>query len=347
MIDPDVERRTADCTELMDIWRQFLDLVNKALKPPQSINPQMEQQFIQIKARIAMLHDSFMESLKHDKSVGTNMIEIVNRAITLRLVQKMGESEQKKMEVEWHEVFLLLNETVSTLNEERLRLKEVNEIVHNLKRLQEALMVRLKAFLSSIYFKIGAVLTVLIFIIWGIPALGIYDYDDLRDVDSLKPALASTFKFTRTTLGAPLPYMDMAQVLDELDKLEDVEGINKIDDVTKDITDPQATAADMIGYAVTPDYEKAAEYANVLKSAQEYVKQVCHKERWKNRTADVHMFWFRRTRDAKKFYVDMQGETIPDRIRIVRKANVIIVIGATDDELMDWVEERYIGELAG
>ncbi|MCB2155171.1 hypothetical protein KQI84_09810 [bacterium] len=215
MINPDVERRYADCSELVDAWKNFLDLFNKAVHKTVELNPQIEQAFMDVKARIAMLHDSFMEAVRHDKNVAQNMLTIVNRSITLRHLQRMGQADMKKIEIEWHETYLLLNETVSHLGEERERLANINEFKYKMSKVTERAKLNVKHFVSSIYFKILVVIIALIFIIWGIPAFDIYDYNNLRDMKYVGKPYSALLDLKRDLLHLSGPYSTMQKFEDK------------------------------------------------------------------------------------------------------------------------------------
>jgi hypothetical protein len=124
MIDPITERRYSDCQELMDLWRKYHDYFKIAVGG-EGITPEREHEFITIKSRIAMLHDSFMDCLDHDQNIGQNILSIVTRSITLRHIHRMSTAEIKKIELEWHESYLLLNETLGLLEDKRKRFAEV------------------------------------------------------------------------------------------------------------------------------------------------------------------------------------------------------------------------------
>jgi len=124
MIDPLIERRYADCRELIELWRRYHDYFKVAVQG-EDLTPEKEHEFITVKSRIAMLHDVFMDSLEHDQNIGQNVLSIVTRSITLKHVRRMSTAEIKKIELEWHEAYLLLNETIGLLEDKRKRFAEV------------------------------------------------------------------------------------------------------------------------------------------------------------------------------------------------------------------------------
>lgn len=335
MIDPDLERRTAECTELMEYWRQFLDLIYRAVKPPQTITPQLEQQFLNVKARIAMLHDSFMEALKHERGTGQAMIDIVNRAITLRIMTKVSESEIKKIEIEWHEVFLLLNESVTSLHEERARLADINEFAYNLKKRQERILVQLKGIVRSFYFKISAILLVLVFVLFGIPAFGIYDYDNLRDVNKLSGVVKVYLKVARD-IGFDSAYYSMADFMKVLPQdSAELDTVKKVTIVTKDRKKD----------AIIPQLSFFSQDAqDLLKKSQGY--DLVKYTSGHNADAYIVVFWLRKTKDAKSIDLSAtQSSTIPDNTYVYRKSNVILILKCTNDGFKDSIKKEVINEL--
>lgn len=160
MINPVLERRYADCTQLSEAWKSYLDYFTKVVKQGAEISPEMEAAFMEIKAQVAMLHDSLMESITRDANIGQNMMSIINRSITLRHVRRLGNADQKKIEIEWHECFLLLNETISALGEERDRLAGIKEFDVRMQKLKSGVVGSITGFFGSIWFKL--ILTVLI-----------------------------------------------------------------------------------------------------------------------------------------------------------------------------------------
>ncbi|MCX8038637.1 MAG: hypothetical protein N3D11_16600 [Candidatus Sumerlaeia bacterium] len=118
MIDPILERRYSDCRELLNLWRRFHDFFKMGVQG-EGITPEKEHEFITVKSRIAMLHDTFMSVLDHDQNVGQNILTIVTRSITLKHLRRMSTAEIKKIELEWHESYLLLNEVIGLLEDKR------------------------------------------------------------------------------------------------------------------------------------------------------------------------------------------------------------------------------------
>lgn len=209
MLDPTLERRLSDCKELVAHWKTFHEFFKIGVKG-QDITPDKEAQFLNIKSKLAMLHDSFIESLTHDQNIGQNIITIVARCITLKHVHRLGPADIKKMEIEWHESYLLLNETVALLEEKKEAMDKINPTQYKMQKFRENLSMNIKWFFTSIYFKLIIGLCGLIFILFGVPMLGIYDYKNLRTTP-LKPVYDIGAGFYRM-VNSTYPYDDVEQV---------------------------------------------------------------------------------------------------------------------------------------
>ncbi|CAN5374274.1 hypothetical protein BH09SUM1_BH09SUM1_02310 [soil metagenome] len=341
MINPDLERRYVDCLELVDTWRGFLDIINRVVKGGGAVSQEAEQYFLNNKARIAMLHDSFTASAKHDKQTAANMIEIVNRAITLRTVKKMSDSEARKMEIEWHEVFLLLNETVSSLNEDRQDLANVNEMTFKMKRYRENVVVRIKAFVGSFYFKLTVTTVVILFVLFGIPALGIYDYDDLREIKQLKPVISKVYNFTRITLGAPLAYTEMKQFTGPLTKLP----MKRMSDIKSAVTDQTKDRDKALPIVTLGD----TNIRDALLKAQEFDAYDFYGDGVSGNKGRIFIFWFNETADAKNVerIVRASPSHFPPNLKMNRMINVMTFTNAQDTSFIADIEEQGLDRLTG
>lgn len=345
MIDQDLERRYTDCSELVEAWKLMLEMINEAVKNPDAITPQSEEQFLRAKARIAMLHDSFMDSLKHDKAVGTNMIEIVNRSITLRMMTRISEAESKKLEIEWHEVFLLLNETVSTLNEKRAELGEINEFMFKLGKVVDRMKTNFKSFLRSIYFKIIVGTAVACVIIFGVPAAGIYDWDNLRDIRPLQPVISGTFWMGRA-VGLSTPYFTIQEFSTRAFR-DPVGGLSHFSHTTEK---PKADAARDIADVMMSRVRDSEARTNVrehFESAENYeaFRIVSDGER---DTAFLYLFWFRRVGEANRvnLLLGPHSADLDSDFQVTQKANVVAVLFGRNQEFTRRIQENRIDIMA-
>lgn len=321
----------------------MLDMVNRAIRKPEAITPQDEENFLRTKARIAMLHDSFMDSLKHDKAVGTNMIEIVNRAITLKGMGRISEAENKKLEIEWHEVYLLLNETVSTLNEKRAELAEINEMMFKLGKLWERTQTNFKAFLRSIYFKLMVATAAILFIVYGVPAMGIYDWDKLRDIRPLQPVISGTFWMGRA-VGISAPYFTLREFTER--SLKDPVGglIHTTHTTEKPKSAAARDIADVMMARVT-DRDARDNVRQLLEGAESY-EALRFRNDNETQTGFVYLFWFRRVPEARRVMSLLNPHTVTGDLsadfRVTQKSNVIAITFSRHQDFGERIYENRI-----
>jgi hypothetical protein len=207
MIDLDLERKVADCGQLLKLWRVFHDFFAIAVKG-EDITAAKEAQFLEVKSHIAMLHDSFMESLEHDQNIGQNILAIVSRSITLKHVNRMSNAEIKKIEIEWHESYLLLNETVGLLEEKKQELETVSAFSYEVGNIRKKLGYYTNRLIHSTYTKVLFFLAVAAFVLWGVPAVGIYDYRNLRNYGATKEPYYKLVSMYRKVLSSNYPFDD-------------------------------------------------------------------------------------------------------------------------------------------
>jgi hypothetical protein len=205
MIDSGIERRFADCKELLEIWHRFHGYFGLAVKGDMKlITHDREAEFLNLKSRIAMLHDSFMESLKHDAEIGQHILTIIERSITLKHLGKLSLAEVKKMEIEWHESYLLLSETVASIEEKREVLANVNPTKYKIEKFRAELVMNMKAFLGGLYFKI-----LLVFI--GVPVLiaiinQFWPLSNLKKIKATRDFYYSAANIYRKILSPSMPF---------------------------------------------------------------------------------------------------------------------------------------------
>ncbi|AXA36370.1 MAG: hypothetical protein D6691_02505 [Candidatus Hydrogenedentota bacterium] len=180
MIDPVVERQYADTKQLLALWQQFYEFFEMARKG-EGLTPDKEDQFLELKSQIAMVHDSFMDALTRDQNVGQNILDIVTRSVSLKHLNRLSVADQKKMELEWHESYLLLTDTVAELEEKRAQLATMSEAQYRAQKAAGVATQRITKILTSTYLKVAIVVIGVLFGTVGVQVLGIWDWDRLGD----------------------------------------------------------------------------------------------------------------------------------------------------------------------
>ncbi|MGF1571706.1 MAG: hypothetical protein ACFCU1_01385 [Sumerlaeia bacterium] len=344
MINQLLERRYADCAELEEAWKEFLDQFKQGTNSKKNeISPDFDQEFLTTKARIAMLHDSFLESLKHDQNIAQTMLELVNRSISARHLRKMSDSDQKKVEQEWHECYLLLNSTVVGLSEERERLGEINEFNHNLSRIQTNIKVNVLYFLRSVTFKIIVAFAILLGIWFGVPES---QWNKLRGAKGIGGPYTAYLDFQRSTLGFPAPYTTIDKFVQEELMPETITSGYSAEENTK--ADPNQQKIDdtafFDGMFNVGDQTAAA----FLRSAEGFRTFRLTDETMKTDLSCAIFFWFE-PGNAKKFRdqfrLEASGTTTNAQIlsqtfTVYLKENVLVIISDRDDEIRSQMISR-------
>jgi hypothetical protein len=212
MQDPALDRHLAETKELKELWSLFHEYFKLGLKG-EGMSRENDAKFLEVKSRVAMLHDAYMDVLRGQdaRQTGQNMMKLVGRSITLRHINRMSDVDIKKVNLEWHECFLLLNETQGALEDKVAKLAPINPTVYKLKKLKARSLANAKGFFSGTLFKAFAVLAVAAIIIGGFMALGLGEH--MKKIGVLRPIYFQGVGFYRTFIDKAFPYDNIDEFL--------------------------------------------------------------------------------------------------------------------------------------
>jgi len=337
MIDQVLERRLADCKELIALWRTFHDFFSSGVKG-EDLSHDKEVQFLDIKSRIAMLHDSFMESLIHDHSVGQTILDIVTRSITLRHLNRLSPADVKKMEIEWHESYLLLNENIGSLDEKRQSLANINATQFHLSNFRKKVLQGFKSFFGSFYFKLAVFVGAILFVIFGLPAFGIFEWSTLRNYKITKGAYVNAAALWRS-LRPDFPYPAVEDFMKSKRRIPtDWKGPKDMSDLIKDPTPLlNGLASKFRGFPVY----------NELKQPKQLAV-----EEYQTTQGDVRIFYFllptsgaakETEKKYAKWYFDagqsFQGEVDRD-FTLFQTANIVVIAVSPNEGARRFLKEE-------
>ncbi len=341
MIDHDLERRLADCKELIGLWRTFHNFFALAVKGGAGITSEREAQFLRLKSRIAMLHDPLMDSLTHDQAIGQHVLSLVERSITLKHLHKLSTAEIKKMEIEWHEAYLLLSEVVGTMEEQQEVLAAVNPTTYRLKKFQQNLAFNIKAFFSSIYFK-------LILVFGGIP-IALILLNQAWPLENLK-----NYKLTK---GFYYKGQNLYRIIDATLPYDRVEDIPRKTSERPENLESVASKFDKNSAAMLL---YGSELYNILRGANVSFKEEAYEIRENHRKIPLYILFFLiegRDRNAqaedivnkyvnwKNSHVGIQRAALEGLYTVFRKNNVAIVIQSPKKDARLTIKEMEFGVL--
>jgi hypothetical protein len=207
MIDPVLNRKLENCKKLMALWRSFHERLTDCIKG-KAFTPQDEAEFLKLKSQIAILHDSFLESVEGSLPVAQSVISVVERCILLRQVAKLSPAEIKKMEIEWHESYLLMNETIGLLQEKIDKIARVSRASYETRRVVDKAVSHATRLLTSRGFHFFLGVTALIVITVVLPMLGVFSYDFLQKTPVTNKIYMAVRGLLRTTVMSDLEFQE-------------------------------------------------------------------------------------------------------------------------------------------
>lgn len=348
MEDPALNRRIDETRELSTRWGQFRDFLNMATKG-EKVTPEAESKFLELKTRIAMLHDGFMHSLKHDHKVGQQVLGIISACIMLRRVPLMSGAELQKLELDWNEAYLLITETIANLEEERQRLASINMRAYKLQQAKQIFTARVHNVLVSPLFRLFFFLFVVAFVLWGVPALGIYNWLDLREhVPFTKGPINKGIEWWRGHVNSEFPYDTLAEV--PVDAAYVLDGAQAQGDIPASLN-PDFVVNQLfnLGFKKGADFDKAR---SLLGGKIDFQREVQLNTRT-NRKMIGFYFLLKDTKEAREFIELRQAnltslppeerQKIQRTAKFGRKANFIAIV-ITEDEAFrtDYLGKKYL-----
>lgn len=123
--EDEIEDRIEEIKDLMRIWMRFYRILSSGFDS-ESLTPEKEQEFNQIKTVVAQRHRHFMEVIDNDddKYIGQNILNLVKRVISLKEFGKLSSLEINKISIEWHDANILLNEILGSLEFQLIQAKK-------------------------------------------------------------------------------------------------------------------------------------------------------------------------------------------------------------------------------
>jgi len=281
-----------------------------------------------------MLHDSFMEALTTNQAVGQEVLSIITRAITLKHLGRLSTADVKKMEIEWHEAYLLLNDTIAVLEQKRRDLAEINESQYKAKKAAGAARQKAGKFFGSTYFKLVAIIVVVLGATIGVQALGIYDYDNLGNYSALQtPFRWGKYAVRIVKPESPWPNID---VVPRKGYAAWPEGV-KPPEIQAGAE--KAEGARVVGMRAR-ELNIAEPLYTALNKAVDYREETAEKAG--EQPIEIHTFRFANAADAKAAYdiwdkaktAQRTAPAVLDEMDLVLDTNVVIAIIAHPRELL-------------
>ncbi len=201
-----IKRQLESCTTLLEHWRRFHKYIQDCSRDVQ-FTPQDEKEFLDLKSQIAVLHDFFVEAVKSRQAVAQAMISVVERSILLRQLQKLSEGEIRKLEIEWHDSYMLLNETIGALQDRINDLEQEAQLDQQSKRVIGRVVHKINTVLFSRGFQLSVASIALVVVLIVLPKMGVYSYDFLNESEITKKIYVPVRHLFRKTIMKELEFL--------------------------------------------------------------------------------------------------------------------------------------------
>lgn len=214
MIDPELEHKLESCQQILKYWQHFRNFLMACNDPNRVFTPQEEAQFLRLKSEIAILFDSFMEAIeqgnRETSATAQTIITIVQSCILLRQMQRINSAERRKWEIEWHEAYMLMNQTLALLEEEQTHLASVSQSDLRKEKFNKQLRAWQGFVKQSKGLQIGLGVVVALFFLLVVPSLGLFgiSWDKMDENSSLRPLNDFRKKVLRDTFSPNIEYRD-------------------------------------------------------------------------------------------------------------------------------------------
>lgn len=211
MQDPILNRDLEETRELVIRWSQFLEFFRLGVKG-ENITPQAEMKFLELKTRIAMLHDGFLHAVQSNHKTAQNVIGVMASCIMLKRLKDLSQTDRRKLETDWNEAHLLMEETIAHLEARQKELLLVSEGAYKFAQFRKRALRTTARWASHPLFIIAAVLVLFVIAVVGLPALGVYDLRTIkREMPFTKPVYDPVVGALRTVFS-DIPYASMSEV---------------------------------------------------------------------------------------------------------------------------------------
>lgn len=114
--NPELEEKIRNLREFVDSFLTFFRLVKKAYTEPDTMPTREEEEnFLRLKSSMARRHQILLESLAKDYISSERITPLLSATVTLRNTKTFHEEFYRKVEKQWHTVYLHLYETLGQL----------------------------------------------------------------------------------------------------------------------------------------------------------------------------------------------------------------------------------------
>lgn len=355
MRDPALEHQMENMKHLISAWQKFHAYLT-GVRQGKEFSQADEAEFLKLKSQIAILHDTMVEVVGTGNRDDTNtvqmVIDVVERCIMLRQMKRLTLAEIKRMEIEWHDGYLLMNDRIGVLQDEIQQLAQVSEFHHKMEVFWGRLRRETVHILTNRYLQVGVFLVALVAAGIVLPALGVYDYSFLDKNTTGRKVHDFGRRFLRESVAGDLEFREWREFVWNLEREDHTIPGSRVTD--------SGQAASARGRAFQEARSRIGklagierQVADVLAKADEtYVYQgEIRSKTGKAFAVTVLIGYFNQPGVASAAFAEFEKwveekeltELEAERVRYGRRANVVFFVDSPDTNVI----QRAYGRLMG
>lgn len=136
MIDKKTEYDIRSLNSFLEFWMKFHSFYNE-LKRKELITQEDERKFLETKGLIQTKYGVLKNGLEFKYMPHARLTDPVNDILSLNTIRFMSERNLKKLDDDWKDSYIFLNNILERLKNKKRRLEQFNPISVYLKRLLE------------------------------------------------------------------------------------------------------------------------------------------------------------------------------------------------------------------
>lgn len=106
-------------TEFSSLWRELFQKLEAGLKA-QELTPEMEDEFLKLKSRIALRKQMLVNVLADEFTVGDDAMKVLIESPSLDAMRNESPIKINSIKGQWHEVFIAVNKMMGRIKEKKV-----------------------------------------------------------------------------------------------------------------------------------------------------------------------------------------------------------------------------------
>lgn len=125
MKDKQLERNIQKLEAFLETWKQFNQFLQRAFRG-ETFSDEDEEQFLELKSTIAQEYETLLMSLGGEVEREEKALRILMDAPSLRSLRDSSEGMARRVEADWHAMFIKLQSALGRLKGRRIQLASIS-----------------------------------------------------------------------------------------------------------------------------------------------------------------------------------------------------------------------------